>query len=181
VAQALFATSLHDQYVEYSSVSSTTWWSPLLDSTPPFGSSNHGSASHSPPTVRHIYVLLKSSKDIIRSWVPTGPDTKNGCAGEDQQQITALLRVVTESPNPPLAEEAASFQNTGKSWKEQTYDHGPRRGLKRRMTVLAKASSKLLQCTKYTIPEDGNNDACRNVGMPSNILRGVFPKAEVMH
>jgi hypothetical protein len=33
-------------------------------------------------------------------------------AGEGQQQITALLRVVTESPVSLLVEEKASFLNT---------------------------------------------------------------------
>jgi hypothetical protein len=40
-------------------------------------------------------------------------------AGEGQQQITALIRVVTEKPTPPLVEEEASFQNKQRSSKEQ--------------------------------------------------------------
>jgi hypothetical protein len=61
---------------------------------------------------------------------PAGPETKNVCADEGQQQIirpdqtrpdqtrpgqqkiTALLRVVTERTTLPLIEEGAPFQNT---------------------------------------------------------------------
>lgn len=60
--------------------------SSLLDSTPPFGSSNHYSASHS-STVRHVqFMLLKPFEDTIRSWVTKGPKTTNDCATKGQQQ-----------------------------------------------------------------------------------------------
>jgi hypothetical protein len=42
----------------------------------------------------------------------TGPETKNDAAGEGQQQITALSRLVSESPIPPLVKEGDPFPNT---------------------------------------------------------------------
>jgi hypothetical protein len=50
----------------------------------------------------------------ILPWVPTGPESKNGSAGEGQQQITALLRtavsgwqsVASEIGQEPLRTEA---------------------------------------------------------------------------
>jgi hypothetical protein len=33
----------------------------------------------------------------IWSWIPTGPETKNDCAGEGQEEITALLGTVVSS------------------------------------------------------------------------------------
>jgi hypothetical protein len=52
----------------------------------------------SPVVVR---LLLSSNrrphfKTYKWSWVPAGPETENDCAGEDQQQITALLWFGTE-------------------------------------------------------------------------------------
>jgi hypothetical protein len=40
------------------------------------------------PVSEHISDLGRTK---IWSWVPMGPETKNDCAGEGQQQITALL------------------------------------------------------------------------------------------
>jgi hypothetical protein len=81
-------------------------------------------------------MLLKPFEDTIWSWVPKGPKTTN--------ENTALLRVVTENPNPPFAEEV-SFQNTYRVLeKEQKYNQESRQGLKPRMTVMAKPISKLL-------------------------------------
>lgn len=40
-----------------------------------------------------------------------GAKTKNDFAGEGQQQITAVLRVVTERSILPFSEEDAPFQN----------------------------------------------------------------------
>jgi hypothetical protein len=40
-----------------------------------------------------------------------GPKTKIDCAGEGQQKITAVLRVVTERPMLLFNEEEAPFQN----------------------------------------------------------------------
>jgi hypothetical protein len=79
--------------------------------------------------------------------VPTGPETKNDYADEDQQKITALLRVVTERPAPPFVEEEAPFQKHV-NVLEKKYYHGCRRDPKQRMTVLTKASRKLLLCSE---------------------------------
>jgi hypothetical protein len=38
---------------------------------------------------QNIQVVLKGTK--IWSWILAGPETKNGCAGKDQQQPTAQI------------------------------------------------------------------------------------------
>jgi hypothetical protein len=51
--------------------------------------------SQTPPLVeegtpfQNTWVVLEQKN--IRPWDPTGPETKNECASEAQQQITALL------------------------------------------------------------------------------------------
>jgi hypothetical protein len=60
------------------------------------------------------------------------------------QQINVLLKEITESPGPPVAEEKAPFVNKQRFWKEQKYGQGSRRGPKPRITVLATTISKLL-------------------------------------
>jgi hypothetical protein len=99
---------------------------------------------------------------------PTGPETKNDSAGEGQQKnyqtksderygpkshagegqqkITALLGVVTESLTPFLVEEEAYFKTRKWCLKEQKYGPGSQRVSKTKMTLLPKASSKLLPC-----------------------------------
>jgi hypothetical protein len=49
----------------------------------------------------------------ILSWVPAGPDTKNNCAGEAQQQVSVLHgRSKISDQTPPVVEEAAPFEST---------------------------------------------------------------------
>jgi hypothetical protein len=45
--------------------------------------------------------------------------------------------------NPPLIEDEVPFRKTQKSWKEQKYGHGSRRGPNAGLTVLVRTSSNL--------------------------------------
>jgi hypothetical protein len=59
------------------------------------------SSSQTPPLVEEE-AHLKTRKSVettkIRSRVPTGSNTKNDCAGEDQQQFTGLDLLEHEAP-----------------------------------------------------------------------------------
>jgi hypothetical protein len=61
-------------------------------------------------------VLKKASRKLLlcpalSGWRPVGPQTKNDCACEVQQQMAAVLRVVTGSPVPLFNEEEVPFQS----------------------------------------------------------------------
>jgi hypothetical protein len=56
---------------------------------------NYGATNVS-PTQKDQPLLLSNTQTVLErtdiwSWVPTGPEAKNDCAGEGQQQSTAML------------------------------------------------------------------------------------------
>jgi hypothetical protein len=83
------------------------------------------------PISKHVSGL---GTNKVWSWVPTGPETKNDCAGEGQEQISALLSVLL------------GHTTQSESWHRDIFSWIPG-GLKPRIVVLEKASSKLLLCS----------------------------------